>query len=696
MNVIKQIYTFIFLLLSFVSCSQEIPVDLQQQLEQYLEALEIDEIDVSDILIRLEEYLNTSLDLNRASYDELKDCILLSEMQIQSLLFHRSKYGDLLSIEELQTIPEFDMETIRTLAPYVSLRNEGNFNYSLAKMATEGNNEAFIKWRRTLEKKAGYIENEEGERAYLGDQNRFFLRYRHNYENRFKYGFILEKDPGEEFFTGSNKQGFDYMTGHIYLKEYTRLLKDVVIGDYSVSMGQGLIEQNDFGSGKSTWVNDIKKGGRIFKAYNSVNESGYFRGGGATLRLGENIELSPFISYKRLDATLIDDLEEEIPNGEEINISSIRLTGFHRTQNEIDNEKVVEAMQYGGVIKYNHDRFHLALNYMQTDFGAQFQENTRLYRKFQQIPSTLHNISGDYSFRFRNWHFFGEVATNNGSDWANLHGLLLGLDKTVSASVLYRNYNRGYFAINPNAFGESARINNEEGIYLGLEIRPVYAWKLVLYADLYRSPWLSFRADRPTSGKEYLARLDYIIKRKFNIYFQYNYEVWEQNDFDNGFNNTIGMARRHKLRAHLSYNINKSFEIRSRAEILYGTLDDGYKTNGILFYQDFIYKPMSSSLSLTARYALFDTTDFNSRIYAYENDILYEFFIPAFWGRGSRFYINARYALTRYLTAEFRYAQTYFENPDRDSKGQEVLSSGNERIFGDTNTQIKAQIIFRF
>ena len=46
---------------------------------------------------------------------------------------------------------------------------------------------------------------------------------------------------------------------------------------------------------------------------------------------------------------------------------------------------------------------------------------------------------------------------------------------------------------------------------------------------------------------------------------------------------------------------------------------------GYLIYQDVVYKPKSSPFSFSFRYGLFDTDSYNSRIYAYENDILYVF-----------------------------------------------------------------------
>ncbi len=57
----------------------------------------------------------------------------------------------------------------------------------------------------------------------------------------------MEKDAGEEFFTGSNKQGFDYYSGHFYLKNISQNVHSVALGDFQVYFGQGLTIWGGFG-----------------------------------------------------------------------------------------------------------------------------------------------------------------------------------------------------------------------------------------------------------------------------------------------------------------------------------------------------------------------------------------------------------------------------------------------------------------
>ena len=108
-----------------------------------------------------------------------------------------------------------------------------------------------------------------------------------------------------------------------------------------------------------------------------------------------------------------------------------------------------------------------------------------------------------------------------------------------------------------------------------------------------------------------------------------------------------------------------------------------------MFYQDFIFRPEESPFSLTARIAMFDTDDFDTRIYAYESDLRFAFSVPAYYNKGTRFYFNLKYRARKHLTLEARYAQTYWGN-------QTAFGSGNNRIEGQTRSAVKIQARWRF
>ena len=154
--------------------------------------------------------------------------------------------------------------------------------------------------------------------------------------------------------------------------------------------------------------------------------------------------------------------------------------------------------------------------------------------------------------------------------------------------------------------------------------------------------------------------------------------------------NSLTYKQRQYLRMHLSNKVHRNLELRNRIEFSLNKTSSatGHQSRGFLIYQDFIYKSLRLPLSFTARACYFDADDFNSRIYAYENDILYSFTIPAFYNQGFRYYLNLRYRI-KGLTLEARFEQTRYRDVD-------TISSGNELIDRNTKSRIKVQCRFAF
>ena len=91
---------------------------------------------------------------------------------------------------------------------------------------------------------------------YKGSQQRYYARYRYNYGNKISYGITAEKDPGEEFFTGSQKRGFDFYSAHFYMSD-VGAFKHIALGDYTIRLGQGLVAWTSLGFRKGSYVMDI-------------------------------------------------------------------------------------------------------------------------------------------------------------------------------------------------------------------------------------------------------------------------------------------------------------------------------------------------------------------------------------------------------------------------------------------------------
>lgn len=637
----------------------------------------------------LAHYLEEPLNINEATEAELGNLRLLSNIQIIELINYRQQAGPLIALYELQAIPSFDLTTIRQLLPYVTIKGGvDDYQVSIGQMLASGDNELYLRWGRILEQQRGYIESDG--QFYLGSPDQLYLRYRHAYSNKLSFGLTAEKDRGEEFFRGSNEKGFDFYSAHLFLQNYNRRIKAIALGDYAVSFGQGLILYSGFGYGKSSLVMNIKRTTPTLRRYTSVNESQFFRGGATTVTLGRHWEVTVLASFRRRDANLLAPDTLDI-DGDIREISSLDIDGLHRTPNEIANRNAVGQQSYGGQVKYQGRSGHIALNGLYEQLDASLtQFRPQPYNQFRLSGDRVHNISLDYSYIFQNYNFFGETARSSSGAIATINGLLMGLDRKVDLAVLFRHYPRDYVALNANPFGESRGGNNETGLYMGIELRPIKHWKLSAYYDMWQHPWLRFNVDAPSRGHEYRCRLTYYLKRNLEVYAEVRNEIKEINvDKIEGKNNFSVPRQIFQARLHLAKKVNKSLELRSRLDLGFADNEINERQRGFVVYQDVLYRPVSFPLSFTTRFAIFDTDGFQARYYSFENNLLYTFAIPAYYNRGTRFYLNLRYKGIRNLTVEGRIAQTYWAN-------QQSVGSALDEVNGQVRTEVSAQIKYKF
>jgi hypothetical protein len=77
---------------------------VQQRIEFISEQLESESIDLTDVVEQLNYYYDHPLNLNSATFEELQDLNLLSDIQINNLLLHIKQFGKFISIYEIQSL----------------------------------------------------------------------------------------------------------------------------------------------------------------------------------------------------------------------------------------------------------------------------------------------------------------------------------------------------------------------------------------------------------------------------------------------------------------------------------------------------------------------------------------------------------------------------------------------------------------
>ncbi len=660
------------------------PSQADIMLQSWLETNQNDEIDFALQLENLEQLKDHPIDLNAAGEDDLKLLFFLTENQIKDILIHKSLYGRYLCLEELQSIASLKTEEIQMMLPYVWIPSANASKAILTQIFSGGKHTLYVKTKRILENIKGFsIDSAHLDNRFLGFRHYLSVRYKYETGKHFKIGFNGENDAGEKFAWNQKTKGIDFFTAYLQWKKL-KYIENLILGDYSVSMGQGLLIHNGFGAGKSTMVMNIKKTGETFRPYTSINESLYFRGMAGSIHLSSNWTLHSFYSSKKTDGIIAQN-----PNDIDLfEITSFQSTGYHRSDAEIKNKGTVRQQNWGGSLGYRRKNFNCHINHLAHQFNYPVSRGDQTYETFQLNGTMTSNTSMDYGYRFKNLNVFGEIAVNNKGSMAQLHGLLLALDKKLDFSLSIRKYGKSYTCLSCNAFGESSVAQAESGIFWGLEFRPHHQWKLSGYFDSFNQLWLKYKVDGLASGTEFSIRIEHSIKRKLLVYLQLFSETKEGNELASIHRiKKLEPIVRNKIRLHLNHQFSRNLEFRARAEMVYFSQHQ-QNEKGYALYSDILYHPMSSPLTVSARYMLFETEGFNSRIYSYENDLLYEFALPFVSGSGQRFYTNLRYKFNERLTGEFRYSITKYND-------QQIISESSvNEIEGNQKSEIKLQLKF--
>ncbi len=667
--------------------------ETQILIENLVEDADAQEFDFDTEFENLEVYRRNPLDINQATRDDLTALGLLSDLQIQALLNYRRRMGQIYSPYELQGVPAFDKTTIFKILPYIGMEaTKAQEAFSWKKAFKYSRNQVFLRYQRVLENADGFIADDSlSDPEFLGSPDKIYARYRMTYKDRMSLGLTLEKDQGEQFLTQFSQNDSirlpDYYSAHFYVKDLNNWVKAVAIGDYQVYFGQGLTMWGGFGIRKGAATLNIKRISNTIRPYTSVNEALFMRGAAATFG-GEKWEASVFASHRFRDANvaLADTLDDAFLDVQRV--SSLQETGFHRTNNELQDKNSIRKITTGANIQYRSDTWRVGANLVYNRLSDSLQRRGDLYQQYIFNGQSLLNASVDYALAHRNLQFFGETAVSDNGGLATMNGLLAALDPRVSMALLHRYYGRNYQTLTGNAFAEGTNPNNETGTYLGLNAALGSGLTFSGYFDIFRFPWLRSNVDAPSKGYEYFMRLDYRPNYDWGIYVQYRFEEKQGNRSANETPiDYLIFRKRQNARIHLRYRMTDEFEIRTRAEVSF--FQDQEASRGFMMYQDLVWAPAAMPFKAQMRIAVFDTEDYDTRIYAYENDMLYVFSVPAYYGRGTRFYLNMSYKFNRNVSFWLRYSQTYFA--DRD-----VISSGNNEIQGNTRSEIKAQIRVKF
>ena len=599
-----------------------------------------------DLLCELEQH---PMDINQATRGQLEELPFLSAQQIEGIVEHLWRYGRMESLSELAMVRELDYAQRRLLSFFVCVGEEKPDPLpTLKDIAHYGQNELMASARVPYYNRKGDTE------GYLGPKYRHWLRWQFTYGDLVKLGFVGSQDAGEPFFANRNRWGYDYYSFYLQLRNLRRL-ESLVVGNYRVSMGMGLVMNNGFSLGKMAMLQNLGRSSYTLRAHSSRSAGSLF-GAAATIDMGQHLKLTAFASYSPADATL----------NKDGTVASILDTDYHRTETEMSKKHNLHLLKTGGSLRYNAHGYHLGMNALYTHLDRTLSPNTAtLYRQYYPQGSDFLNLSLDYGYASPKVALSGETATDRKGHLATVNTASLRVTDVLSLMVLQRFYSYAYSSLDAQSYSDGGSVRNESGIYLGLTWHPSQALRLSAYTDYAYFAWAKYQVSQSSYSWDNLLQATW-QKRRWTLTGRYRLRLRQKDD-----ETKKHLVNRWEHRGRLSADYTAATGLGGRVQMDGGwsTGEWGGMVSGTLAYT-------RRWLRLNGGFGYFHTDSYNSRVYLYELGPLYTYSSQAFYGEGIRYWLMGRASIGKRLTLTAKVGiSDYFDRTAIGSSYQQVDAS---------------------
>jgi hypothetical protein len=636
-----------------------------------------DESDAERVHEMLSDLLRNPINLNTCSESDLDATGLFTPFQLFGIMKYREKYGPFFSIYELAAIPGFTPQLLQSVAPLIALSDRPENNSRQLHRGTLLTNLA-IRMPASL----AYTTDSLTEPYYPGSPLKFTSRLKVEAGERWAAGAAFEKDPGERW-TNSNRP--EHFSGFL---EYTpgKTLKKIILGNFRVHRGMGLVHGLGFSSG----VNGIAIDGyrrSYAKGFASTLEYDYYRGIYAEVSKG-TLSTDLFCSAKPEDISLFR-LEDPINLFEKT-----RRTGLHRTLTERDGYDL--ARQHTAGFAINRSAEQWSLGWSATASGMVLTSRGRDSVERIAPGSVEEKLQGGlscYGVGFgRGYELFGEAAMDHRARMAVIAGGTFEINPALLINVAFRMYQQGYTGQTPKAYGTGTKPENETGISYGIHVVPFNNARLFLNTDISGEHHATvnkndpgYKSDPGFSIRNNL-RFVYALKEgpDFEIRITGRSRQKSLNEAGPG-NSSFHVERQNRYRLNGSWGLSEKLILSGRME--FATLHtNGKLRTGKVVYSQVKLTPLEQ-IRISYRYLAFDTDHWDNRIYTYEPGVRYSFLFPAWYGTGTRNLLVFSVKLNRWITVRSKLGITAYAHRRETGSGQDIRP-GNQVWDGEIQIQL--------
>ncbi len=653
----------------FISIMMIMPLGLQAQeghvWERYLsEVMTVEDSESEswertyDLLCELEQQ---PLNLNTVTREQLEELPFLTAQQIEDMMEYRYRYGAMKSVGELMMIRSLGEVQRRLLTYFIYVGDDASQRSPrLGDVLKYGRHEL------TATMRIPFYEREGDHEQYLGYPYRHWMRYQFSYGDYVKLGLVGAQDAGEPFFANRNKWGYDYYSSYLQLRNLGRL-ETLVLGNYRMSMGMGLVMNNGSGLGKIATLQNMGRSTNTLTAHSSRSNS-YLQGMGATIRLSTAFRATAFLSYTPLDATLNKDSTAR----------TILTSGYHRTETEMAKKHNLHALKTGGALRYEAHGLHLGVNALYVHLDRPLHpQRVSLYQRIYPYDQDFMNTSLDYGYVSHQLSLNGETALDKRGHIATINTFNIRLSDVLSMMALQRFYSYKYASLDAQSYSDGGRVQNESGVYLGLSWHPSPEFQVSAYTDYAYFAWAKYQVSQSSYSWDQLLQAAYTGKR-WNLGVRYRLRMKQKDDKDK---KTLNDRWEHRGRLSAEYATDFGLSCRTQLDGGYCAYSEGEW--GGMVSESLSYTKDWLRLNIGAGY--FHTDSYDSRVWLYEQGPLYAYSMNQFYGEGIRYWLMVRAAVGKRLMLTAKIGVTdYFD--------RSVIGSGYQQIEASSQCDLDIQL----
>lgn len=663
------------------------------------ETAELDEGELE----HLTHIASNPFNVNTITQEQLEELPFLSSEEINAIGQYINRYNGMLSLQELQAIPELSYEKRQLLHHFLYCGDSEKHNsLTLRNIQKYGKHDIYYSGRiPTYERRGDVLPPDDG--GYLGIPYKHQLRYTFSYGKDFQIGLVGANDSGEEFFGRHNSYGYDFYSFYVQIKNRKLAagyrLDNLIVGRFRAAFGMGLALSNGFSLGKSTMMSSAGRISTGFRPHTSSSSGKYFQGAAATFSKGDGTRTllrrtNIFASHRYIDATATDST-----------MSTIVTSGYHRTQNEMNKKNVATETVLGANYQLDYKRYSAGITATYTHLNKPLAPNKKqAFRQYYAEGQNFMNAALNYSYRGNKLSFRGETALSparqsndslQGIAIATINAITFRPAYAFSATLLHRYYSHCYTAINARSFAESIDMQDEHGLFGSLSWRASESITLSYYADYAHFSRPKYQVSLPSSMVENVIQASW-RKKEWTTSLRARLK---NREYDDSTKSALVWKNQFSLRLQTEYDANatasffaekdnKLLGLNAKLLLQYSHYNKGAATsNGYLAMISGGLKPWKH-LSIDISTGYFDTDDYYSAIYAYERGMSYGISSSQYYGRGVRLSLLLRSNISKHLSFAAKVGSTkYF---DRD-----IIGTGTEEIQSSVKTDIDFQLRVR-